>query len=383
MTDAPGAAPAAPEPVSAPAATIEAPVTPPNPVESSGPEKAPEPVEVKPSATVKEAIAKADAKLKEAPKDTKPIEAKPAAKAEVKPEPKARDEAGKFAAKATQDSQPPAPVESKAAPVAEQPAKPTAFHEAPKRFSDDAKASWQSAPEPVRAEIHRAVKELETGLNQYRETIEPLKPYMQLAQQHNTTIDKALNQYISLERALKSSDQTQKNAALNDVFQAAGLNPREWAAQILNQTPDQVQSQQDNVIRELRTQINQLQQQVGNVTQTFETQRQDATHAEVTKFASDPAHSRFDELADDIAFFLQTRCPGDLPKAYELAERLNPAPSKAPVETPVIPAIAADAHTKGSKSISGSPSPGSSPAAKKTPSPSIRGALERAMAQAS
>jgi len=382
MTDAPGAAPAAPEPVSAPAATIEAPVTPPNPVESSGPEKAPEPVvENKPSATVKEAIAKADAKLKEAPKEAKPIEAKPAAKAEVKAEPKARDEAGKFAPKATQDSQSPAPVESKTAPVAEQPTKPTAFHEAPKRFSDDAKAAWQTAPEPVRAEIHRAVKELETGLNQYRETIEPLKPYIQLAQQHNTTIDKALNQYISLERSLKSSDPTQKNAALNDVFQAAGLNPREWAAQILGQTPDQVQSQQDNVIRELRTQIGQLQQQIGGVTQTFQQQREQSTLAEVNKFAEE--HPRFEELADDIAFFMKTGRASTLSEAHDLAERLNPAPVKAPVETPVIPAIAADAHTKGSKSISGSPSPGSSPAAKKTPSPSIRGALERAMAQAS
>jgi hypothetical protein len=46
----------------------------------------------------------------------------------------------------------------------------------------------------------------------------------------------------------------------------------------------------------------------------------------VTKFAADPANPRFEELADDIAFFLKTRTK-DLAEAYKLAERLNPAPA--------------------------------------------------------
>lgn len=383
MTDQTGAAPAAAEPIAAPvAATIEAPVTPPNPVESSGPEKAPEPVVEKPSATVKDAIAKAEAKLKEEPKDApKPVESKIDAKAEAKPEPKPRDETGKFAPKTPQEIQQAAPVEQKQAPVTEQPAKPTQFSEAPKRFSDDAKSAWQTAPEPVRAEIHRAVKELETGLNQYKEVVEPLKPYLQLAQQHNTTIDKALANYVGLERALMSQDMGHKNAALADVFQRAGINPRDWAAQLLGQTPDQVQSQQDSTINELRQHIARLEQQVGGVTQTFQQQREQSTLAEINKFAE--ANPRFEELADDIAFFMKSGRASDLSEAYQLAERLNPAPVKASPQEPVIPAIPADAHTKGSKSISGSPSPGSSPAAKRAPSSSIRDALKTAMQRAS
>jgi hypothetical protein len=371
-----GAAPAAPETPAA--ATIEAPVTPPNPVESSGPERAPA-VESKPSATVKDAIAKAEAKLKEAPKDApKPVEAKTEAKPEQKPEPKPRDVTGKFASTKPAD---PAPAPEQKPAASEQPAKPTQFSEAPKRFSDEAKTHWASAPEPVRAEIHRAVKELETGISQYREVVEPLKPYLQLAQKHGTTISKALDQYIAIERSLVSPDVAQKNAALNDVFQTAGVNPREWAAQLLGQSPDQVANQQDSIIRELRQELAGLKQQIGGVTQNMQQQREQATLQEIHKFAAD--HPRFEELAEDIAFFMKSGRANDLSEAFELAERLNPAPA-ASAQAPVIPAPpAAEVQPKGSKSISGSPSPGSSPAARKQPSSSIRKALESAMARAS
>jgi hypothetical protein len=58
-----GAAPAAAEQQLAP--INEAPTSAPNPVDSSGPEKAPEPVveAPKPSSTVKEAIERAEAKI--------------------------------------------------------------------------------------------------------------------------------------------------------------------------------------------------------------------------------------------------------------------------------------------------------------------------------
>lgn len=386
MTDAPGAAPAAAEPNLVP--INEAPATSSNPVESSGPEKAPEVEAPKPSASVKEAIEKADAKLKEAPKDApKAIEGKPEAKiekAEAKVEPKPRDDTGKFAAKQPAEAKPVAQESPDVTPVAETQDKPTAFHEAPKRFSDDAKSAWQTAPEPVRAEIHRAVKELETGISQYRDFVEPLKPYAQMAQQNNTTLQKALDNYIGLEKALKSSNMAEKLGGIEEVFRHAGINQREYAAHLLNQTPDPAQSQQDNVIRELRQEIASLKQQVGGVTQTFQQQREQSTLQEINDFASRPEHARFEELADDIAFFMKTGRAQDLSEAYQLADRLNPAPVKAAVQTPVIPATTtADAHTKGTKSISGSPSPGSSPAAKKGPSPSIRKALESAMARAS
>jgi hypothetical protein len=53
----------------------------------------------------------------------------------------------------------------------------------------------------------------------------------------------------------------------------------------------------------------------------------DATAEMVTKFAA--AHPRFEELSEDIAFFLDTGRANDVAEAYKLAERINPAPSEA------------------------------------------------------
>jgi hypothetical protein len=74
----------------------------------------------------------------------------------------------------------------------------------------------------------------------------------------------------------------------------------------------------------------------------------------------------------------------DLPEAYQLAERLNPAPqakdaataaSSAAQDPPVHP-------DKGQKSINGAPSAGSTPAAKKRVTRSLDEALDRAFGQA-
>ena len=47
----------------------------------------------------------------------------------------------------------------------------------------------------------------------------------------------------------------------------------------------------------------------------------DSTHDSVTKFAA--AHPRFEELSEDIVFFLDTGRANDLAEAYTLAERFK------------------------------------------------------------
>ena len=375
-----GAAPAAPEPSAVP--INEAPASQSSPIDSSGPERAPEPVvEQKPASSPREALDRAFAKVEAKGKEpAKPVDAKPETKVEPKAE-QPRGDGGKFAPKEATQPQTALQVEAKPAQATEQQAKPTSYAEAPKGYSEAAKAEWANTPEAVRGDIHRRQGELEKGINQYREVVEPLKPYLDLTRQHNTTLPKVLDQYMGLERALKSPDMGQKNAALADVFHHAGINPRDWAAQLLNQSPDQVQSEQDSTIRELRAQIGRLEQQIGGVTQTVQQQREQATLAEINKFAAD--HPRFEELADDIAFFMKAGRTSDLSEAYELAERLNPAPlaQLATKQEPVIPAQpAAEVQPKGSKSISGAPSQGSNPAAKRPPAKSNREALDRAFA---
>jgi len=394
MTD--GAALAAAESTSAPVEQPEA-VQPPAPIETQPepePAKKPE-AEQKPARreNARDALDRAEAKIAaEAEKAKKPEakepEKKPVAKAEEeKPkEERPRGEHGHFAKK---DGEEPAkPVEeAKPAP------KPTAFKDAPARFSADAKTAWEQAPEPVRAEIHRAVKELEGGIEKHRQSAQQwddLKDFHDLATKNGTTIKQTLANYVGLLNQLR----TQPIAALERIVAGTGLKRadgsqvtlRDIAGAILNQKPDEVASRQDGVIASLNQKIAQLEQKLGGVTQNIERQQHETLQSQVQAFASQPGHERFDELAEDIQFFVSSGRAKTLSEAYDLAERLNPAPVKASPSEPLTPAKTADPAepqklNKGSLSVTGAPSSGSVPA-KGKPSPTARSAIDRAFARA-
>lgn len=334
--------------------------------------------------SIDRAIAKSAEKqaTKEAPKAPEP---KADAKAEPKPEAKAapeRGEGGKFIAK-----QPDAvPAAAKDAPKPAEPAKPSfTASEAPQRFSDDAKKEWATAPESVRRETERAIKELTDGFQKYKASAErdqTLNEFHEMAKASGKELSGVVREYVNMENTLR----TNLLGGLDTICQRMGVSLRDVAAHVMGQKPEEQASQQDAVIRELRQELAAIKQQVGGVTQTIEQQREQATLTEINKFASD--HPRFEELAEDIAFFMKSGRAKDLPEAYELAERLNPAPagqakettpaasSAAPPEPPVHP-------DKGQKSINGAPSAGlTSPATKKRSSKSLDEALDRAFGQA-
>lgn len=266
-----------------------------------------------------------------------------------------RDNTGKFAPK-----EPEKPVEAQAEPEkpveAEKPTTP--FAEPPKRFSPDAKAVWNSAPEPIKAEITRAVTELENGLNEYRQKWEPLKEFEQLAKQNNTSIDAALKNYVSLDMEIQQNP----IQGLERICKNIGVSLRDVAAHVLGQDPNQYLSQQESVIRELQQEL-----------QAIKSHNEQTTRAQIDAFAADKP--RFDELADDIALFLQTGKAKGLPEAYELAERLNPAPQPVATKEPATPQ-----PRKGSLSLTGAPSTGSNPASRKPPS-TARDAIDNAFAR--
>jgi len=261
----------------------------------------------------------------------------------------------------------------------------TTFAEPPNRFSADAKSAWKNAPEPIRAEIHRAVKELESGIEKYREEIaefEPLREYNQMAKQHGTNIKDALDRYTGLERMLAGENPM---AAIQDVMSYAGVSPQQFAAQVLKEngiegevTPEhlaQLQNagHQDSVIRSLRNEIAALKQEISGVSTSVQDQKTAEIERQVTAFAADKP--RFEELSEDIKFFIESGRTDDLAEAYDLAERLNPAPVAS--EPPPVEEPAPDAQPKkGSLSVTGAPSSGSNPANRKPPS-SAKDAVDR------
>jgi hypothetical protein len=334
MTDE-SLAPAPAEPIAAPEITTEGAPTPPEP-----PSEAP---------SRRDALERALAKVEgeEAP---------------VAGQPRAPD--GKFAAKQPDA----APVELK------EPAKDadkTPLAEPPARFSPDAKAAWAQAPVPVQAEIKRAITELEGGLRQYQQVLEPIKPYFDLAKQHGTTVHDALGNYVRMEQMLAKDPR----AGLTAIAQNFGWTLEQMIAFVSDGKPA-AQGQpdpRDRVIAELRQELAGLKGQVGTVTQTLEQQRVSETMKHVESFAAQ--HPRFAELENDILRLLQTGYADSLEAAYQYAERLNPAPQPAAAAAPV-PAP----QTRPARSVTGAPNAGSTPGSR-PPSSNRREALTNALSQ--
>lgn len=278
------------------------------------------------------------------------------------------------AAKQTAQTKPAEQQQTPAAQDQNAQAGTTQHRDAPSRFSNDAKAAWETAPEPVKAEVHRAIRELEQGFEKHRadaEAFNEVREFDQLAKSVGTTMKDAMSNYVGIERLLTQNP----IAGFQRIAENMGLDLRQVAAAILGQPAEQVRSQQDATIQELRGQLAALQQSVTGTTSYIKDQRENAMIEQLTDFAAKPEHSRFEELADDIAFFITTKKASSLEEAYDMAARLNPAPVASPA-----PDLSAQTR-KGEKSVSGAPSAGSDPVTRK-PSTSIKDSLRRAAAQA-
>lgn len=369
---------------------------------AAAPASEPAPVTEKPSATPREAVDRAFDKIEAEPprpieSTTKPVEAEPektpakkpakapAKAVDTKPAPEPTKVAEKTDKPAEGPKRAPDGKFASTEPVkaeGEEPApRQTNFPDPPKRFSEDAKAAWNEAPEPVRAEVHRATKEMEAGLAKYKgdaEAFSELKEFADLAKSQGTTLKDAMRNYVGMENMLRKDP----IAGLQQIAQNLGIPLRDIAAHIVGQKPDQVASQHERIISELKQTVQQLQQQIGGVTKTIDQQREQSASQTVAQFASSPGHERFEELATDIKFFLETKRASDLDEAYTLADRLNPGPARpaTPAISPTIKPDTAAQTRKGSLSVNGAPSSGSDPATRKPPS-SAQESVKRAFAQ--
>jgi hypothetical protein len=340
--------------------------------------------------TARDAIERAFAEVDKVGNDT-PVETKPdpiqLEQEQEEGQPRTPD--GKFAPRTEAEQA----SKDKAETVAEKPEADeakieelTSFAEAPKRFSNDAKEAWKSAPEPVRAEITRAISELENGINQYREAYEPFKDFAQRVSDQGGNPGEALNSFVNLENQIFQNPVQGLDIVIGNMHQAGLLKVgtlNELVSVMSGQEPDQRQVMQDQTIRDLRNEIHTLKQELGGVTTSIKSQSEQATMKEIEAFASQPEHGRFEELSPDIALFLQNGRANNLQEAYDLAERLNPAPQAPAPAQPAAPQAAQPAAPaqprKGNLSITGAPSTGSNPANRK-PASSARESLDNAFA---
>jgi hypothetical protein len=337
-----------------------------------------------PAKSAREALAKAfetvdkgEAAPKDHAKDAKPAE-KPAEDGA-----RERNPDGTFKAKAEPEKATQEPSEAEKAKT-DDPLKN--FSEAPNRFSPDAKAAWKEAPEPVRAEITRAVTELEKGLDQYRQAFEPYKDFDQQLRQTGQDFRQVVQHYTGIENMLRQDPMR----GLDTICQNMGTSLREVAERVLGQQPDQNAAQSEHTIRELRNEIASLKQGFDGLNKDITSRTQKTVESAVLEFAGQPEYARFEELAPDIKFILdgklrdkveQAQMTGKfdavLQEAYQLAERLNPGPQPAPAPAP--PPVQPHTQDKGQLSTSGAPSSGSNPGNRPVPA-NARDALKNAFA---
>lgn len=306
---------------------------------------------------------------------------------------------GKFAAKEGGKDQPPAKPAAPQAPAAKDPAAAAAPAEqpapkrtvsAPERFSNDAKAVWDTAPEPVKAEVDRMHREMTAGIEKHRagaEKFETIRQFDEMAGKSGKQLKDVLGAYVGMEQLLRSNPLR----GLEEVCSNIGVSLRQVAEIVLGQTPDQERNQSDQTIRELRQELASLKQQIGGVTSSMQQQQTRSIEDQVTAWAADKHH--FELIAPHLAAELQAGAK-DLDAAYEAVLQKHPAiaalakPEAKPAAEPKPDASSAPAPDlaaqtdKGSKSIKGAPGPGSEPA-KSRPSSSIKEALRRAAARAS
>ena len=258
------------------------------------------------------------------------------------------------------------------------------FRDPPQRMDNAAKAEWHKAPESVRGAVHRMHQEYARGYQSFKNDVDafnPVRRFHDLAKSQGTTLEKALNNYVSMEQKLRQDvvgglDVIVRNLGLKGPDgEALGL--RDVAYHILNMSPDQHRLvHQQNQQTAAAQQIGQLHQQIAGLQnqlqQMHNAQQFTQTRAGVDQFAE--AHPRFDELGDLIEN--EIKLGFSLDQAYRRAELLRPATHAAQTRT-------ASAQTRqANRSISGAPSGpsnGSAGSERKGPPPTRRDAIQRAI----
>jgi len=224
-------------------------------------------------------------------------------------------------------------------------------------MAEHAKGEWAATPERVRGEFHRLAQETEGMHRHYKadyETMESIRPFHQMAEQHGTTLNRALTNYTSMERKLRSDPVGGLDVIVNNLgLKTADGQPitlRDVAYHVLSQSPEQLkQIQQGNQQQAASHQIGALHQEVQGLKQALtqmHTQQQFTyTRSEVDSFAD--THPRFDELG--VAIHREINLGFSLEEAYDRADKLYPSHA---AQTRTQPAQTRTAD----KSISGAPS---------------------------
>lgn len=265
--------------------------------------------------------------------------------------------------------------------------------EPPARFMPAEKELWRHVPNQLKSAVARIEREYAAEAETHaaaRQFHEELREYDELAKRTGTTVKEALKSYVELEqsfardpsgtlpRLLQKVGMNPMDAVLA-VLKSAGATPQQFAEHVrLN--PGQYQGQAMQPMRQPAQPA--PDPMASRALEEVQELKHHLVRQEVLTNVVDPfraEHPRFDELQEDIAFFLNSgKIPDSmddferLAAAYDMADRINPASYRdEPQAEPAQPTALVN-PVAGKKSIRGAPTGGKAPAMR---TPSIRDAL--------
>ena len=202
----------------------------------------------------------------------------------------------------------------------------------PSRFRLNDRKEWDDASPQLKAEVKRALTEMEGGLTKHKaaaEAYEPLKDLDQYAKSTGTNLRDAVLRLHQAEQQLFHKDPQVRFSALNDLVQKThGMSIHQMAAQIAKMPQDKVSQQKDQQIAQLTNTVSQLQQSVQNMVTQSQQEKSTALNRHIQDFAQQ--HPRFEELRPVMAKLIQSGVVGeDLSEAYAAADRLTPGSGNA------------------------------------------------------
>ena len=205
--------------------------------------------------------------------------------------------------------------------------------QAPREWSKEAKADWDATPQTVRDQVTRMQGEFEQGFAKHKEgaekykTIERFEP---LAERHNTTMERVLEDYAQLDQAMR----TNPMQTIATIAQRHNVNLTEMAENILGQQTSETYKTMETNLNKAVNHIRKLE----GMLEKHQRKELDANQSYIDKLRLE--NDDFDELEPDIMFMLQNhtglgnspkeRLDNALIRARRLAGKEAPPPKESP-----------------------------------------------------
>lgn len=286
-----------------------------------------------------------------------------------------RDEKGRFAAKTTEEettAKPPelipptGTIKNEVAPQQPNLIAPVEATRAPPGWSPTAKAAFGELPadHPIRQAVAQRETEIDKGFAKLAE-YKPIERFAEMAKQSGTTLDRALENYVSIENELRRDFL----GGVTQLCQRQGIDPVQLANTILARNggpPSNGGTGETQGYQPPSVDLAPLTQKISALESYIQQQQNTTVQSEIDRFASDAKNVFFDNVKSEMGRLIQSGLATDLTEAYDRACWANPeirtllikqqsAPSDASAK-----AAAATQARNASKSITGSPVPGAS-----------------------